>query len=93
MVGGHIIEIKSVTLTDQDNPDFKKDVTRLWVMNGFDECAVFVEPFSRDTGPRCGEQIWWQSGIVYYDNDLGQLKKVGYSFDPRPGMDTFGEII
>jgi hypothetical protein len=90
MVGGKIIEIETQRLPSG------MDVLRLWVLDTpSDECAVHVDPSKAfDTPgakprygapglPALGENIWWQSGRVYFDNDRRYLVKVGNSFDPR----------
>lgn len=70
MVGGKIIEIKNEGM-----------VSRLWCMDGNDECAVMVQ--NAQVMPVVGDAVWWQSGKVYWNNDRSILEKVGYSFDPR----------
>lgn len=72
MVGGWIIDISHVS----------PGVSRLWCVdrNG-DECAVHVEDAS--AMPLPGDEVWWQSGKVYWDNDRRELRKIGYSYDPR----------
>lgn len=75
MVGGKIIEIRRM------RTEGGKDVVRLWCVDKFDECAVYAEPF--EVGPKIGDSIWWQSGIIYFDGDRQTLRKVGFSFDPR----------
>ena len=92
MVGGRIIEIRPMQIVAGAYPGKPTDVVRLWVHNDpDDECAVFAEP--ADIMPRLGEEIWWQSGRIYFDQDRRSLRKVGYSFNPRgaPESGTTGE--
>ena len=72
MVGGWIIEIAPV----------RDGQSRLWCVdrNG-DECAVNVE--NAPAMPLLGDEVWWQAGKVFWDGDRRQLRKVGYSYDPR----------
>jgi hypothetical protein len=72
MVGGRIIEISVV----------QSGVSCLWCVdrNG-DECAVKVE--NTPAMPLLGDEIWWQAGVVYWDSDRRQLRKVGNSYDPQ----------
>mgnify|MGYP000872330229 CR=1 FL=1 len=83
MVGGRLIEIRPMRL------ESGKDVVRLWCMDmrkgapTGDECAVYSETFEPEKGPKIGDNIWWQSGTIYYDGDRQTLRKVGFSFDPR----------
>ena len=88
MVGGYVIENIITNISDKAI-DLEGDcVRRLWAIdrNG-DESAVyasseqakFVEP---------GDQIWWQSGTIYWSNQKGSLKdipiqKIRFSFDLR----------
>ncbi len=71
MVGGRIIQIE----------EKRPGVTQLWCVNGGDECAVDVE--TAPAMPLLGDEVWWQSGKVYWDRDRRELRKVGYSYDPR----------
>lgn len=77
MVGGKIIEIVPISATADGIA-----VSRLWCVdsNG-DECAVHVE--DAPAMPLLGDEVWWQSGKVYWDGDRRELRKVGYSYDPR----------
>ncbi len=74
MVGGRIISI-----TPKGN-----GVTQLWCVESqggsTDECAVDVR--DAPAMPLIGDEIWWQSGKVYWDRDRRTLEKVGYSYDP-----------
>jgi hypothetical protein len=74
MVGGRIISI-----TPRGN-----GITQLWCVeaqNGStDECAVDVR--DAPAMPLVGDEIWWQSGKVYWDQDRRTLEKVGYSYTP-----------
>ena len=72
MVGGWIIEIAEV----------KPGETRLWCVDRQgDECAVHVD--TAPAMPLLGDEIWWQSGKVYWDRDRRTLSKIGSSYDPR----------
>lgn len=75
MVGGFIISIEEI----------RPGVTQLWCVeaqNGSqDECAVDVK--TEAAMPLVGDEIWWQSGKVYWDRDRRTLEKVGNSYDPR----------
>jgi hypothetical protein len=77
-VGGRLVEIKPYMLRDQDNPEFAKNVLRLWVIdrNG-DETIVYAE--LTDHIPKIGDNIWWQSGKILFDQDKYFLNKIGYS--------------
>ena len=82
------LEILPMVQTDQDNPSFHRDVVRLWCCdrNG-DETCVYVEPFDLAKGPQLGDEVWWQSGKVFFDQDRQHLTKVGFSFS-APGART-----
>lgn len=70
-VGGHIIEIAPERFEG-------RDLTRIRVVDSCgDETHVWTEPFT--DGPKLGDEIWWQSGKVYFDNDKRWLTKVGPS--------------
>lgn len=73
-VGGHIIEITDYRL------ETGRIVKRLWVVDRTygDETCVYAEP--ADIMPQLGDEIWWQSGKIYFDKDHRYLTKVGYSF-------------
>lgn len=79
-VGGRIIEIKTVSDTE----------TALWVLDvsrdncGETETCVHVE--TAPAMPLLGDEIWWQSGKVYWDSDRRQLLKIGYSHTPAACM-------
>lgn len=74
MVGGRII-----SKTPKGN-----GIVQLWCVeaqNGStDECAVDV--LEAPVMPMIGDEIWWQSGKVYFDSDRRELEKVGYSYEP-----------
>lgn len=72
MVGGYLI----------DKFDVGEVYTRLWVMDPstHDEMCVLVE--REDVMPELQENIWWQGGKVFFDNDNKFLKKVGNSYVP-----------
>jgi hypothetical protein len=72
MVGGWIIDIWR-----------GKEKVRLWCADRHgDECCVYVEPFEEHLGPDIGEEIWWQCGKVFYNDDHSFVRKIGYSFKP-----------
>lgn len=79
-VGGRIIDIRAVSPTE----------TALWVLDvsrsnsGETETCVHVE--TAPAMPLIGDEIWWQSGKVYWDNDRHQLRKIGYSHTPQACM-------
>ena len=70
MVGGKIIEIKNEGM-----------ISRLWCVDGDDECAVMVQ--NAQIMPEVGDAIWWQAGMIYFNDDKCGLTKIGNSFDPR----------
>ena len=84
MVGGKLVAIQFKTLKDEDDPNYKKEVYQLTVRDTHhinDYCHVYTEPYDlRTTGPKFGEVIWWQSGKIFYNNDVDFLPKIGYSF-------------
>jgi len=75
MVGGKILSKTAKSTT----------VMQLWCIEAqnqsIDECAVDVL-IEKDM-PMIGDEIWWQSGKVYWDKDRKSLTKVGNSYDPR----------
>lgn len=73
MVGGRVIEVMEMGL----------GVYRLWCIDGADECAVYCRAQPEEL-PKCGDEIWWQSGKIYLDGDTRSLEKIGNSHDPRP---------
>ena len=77
MVDGRLIEIAHLNGTDPG-------IWRLWCVdrNG-DECAVRVSCPRDGALPELSEEIWWQSGKVYFDGDKSSLPKLGNSWDPR----------
>lgn len=75
-VGGRIVEIRTISATE----------AAIWVLDDdgkgvTDETCVHVEIGTEM--PPLGENIWWQSGLVYWDRDRRTLKKIGYSHDPQ----------
>lgn len=71
MVGGKLIEVAEI----------QPGVTRLWcVGRDMDECAVNVE--TEAEMPAVGDEVWWQAGKVYWDNDRRELRKIGNSYTP-----------
>jgi len=72
MVGGWIIDIWR-----------GRGKVRLWCVDRHgDECCVYVELFEEHLGPDIGEEIWWQSGKVFFNGDHNHLRKIGFSFRP-----------
>ena len=92
MVGGTLIEIRPMRVLAGPTPGREVDVVQLWCVGDrhepYDECAVFAEP--AEIMPKVGDQIWWQCGKVYFDRDQHTLRKVGYSFEPRPAARPIG---
>ncbi len=85
-VGGRLIEILPMHAEDGD------EVLRLWVVGQprspcgvGDETCVYAKP--QESLPKLGDEIWWQCGKIYFDGDRQHLKKVGFSFAPRPAPD------
>jgi hypothetical protein len=80
-VGGRLLEIKSHVLLDADDPKFRRDVLRLWVIDRSNfETIVYAEPVESGAPlPHHAEEIWWGSGKIYFDGDKKHLVKVGYS--------------
>ena len=80
-VGGRIIEIRPFTQTDVDDPKWRREVIRIWVVarNG-DEAIVYAEPAS--VLPKLGDDIWWQSKKIFFNYNNNFLKKIGYSHTP-----------
>lgn len=85
MIGGRIIENAIITLTDEGKAYTRR---RLWCVDRGDEFAVYVEDTPEAASLVPGETCWWQSGRIYARNDTLDLKKVGFSFDPRPRPPT-----
>lgn len=86
-VGGRLIEILPMRL-----PESGREVLRLWVVDrpsgspGFnDETCVYAQP--QESLPAIGDEVWWQSGKIYFDRDRQHLVKVGYSFT-APGSQS-----
>lgn len=76
-VGGRVVEIGPHVLRDADNSGYHRNVIRLWIVDGADETIVYAEP--NVEMPRLGENVWWQSGKIMFDQDRQHLVKVGYS--------------
>lgn len=79
-VGGKIIEKVPYRF-----PEGAKNCVRYRVMDEyrpgwFDETFVCAEP--ADDEPQLGDEIWWQSGKIYFANDSKSLVKVGFSWSP-----------
>lgn len=78
-VGGSIIEIIPYTLRDDRGARIDVDCVRIWVIDSFtrDEMVVYAE-----RGPHMpcmGQEVWWQNGKIFFDNDKRFLKKIGPS--------------
>jgi hypothetical protein len=77
--------MRSMRIVAGEYPGKLTNVVRLWVRDircdRDDECAVYAEP--AEIMPKLGEEIWWQSGRIMFDNDKRSLRKIAYSFDPR----------
>jgi len=84
VVGGKIIEMRPMTIMAGDYPGKPTYVIRLWCVStkNADEAAVYAR--LEDVMPQVGDEIWWQAGHIYFDGDKRSLRKVAYSFDPRP---------
>ena len=91
MVGGTVIENRAVLCGEA-----KTWRRQLWCADrrSTDECAVFAD-MDEAEDVRAGDWIWWQSGTIYwtrYEHPDDEepvfcevpLKKIGFSFDPRP---------
>ena len=79
MVGGRLIEISYLG----------DCIVRLWCVGSqsgelFDECCVHAEVPYDGVMPALGDEIWWQSGKIYFDGDKRYLVKVGNSYSPQP---------
>lgn len=85
-VGGKIIDIREMTITAGDYPGKPTRVKRLWCLdarNGYnDETCVYAEWYPDGTGPKLGDEVWWQSGKIFFDGGRQYLRKVAYSFSP-----------
>ena len=76
MVGGWIIQIQQVA----------PGVSELWCVDRHgNETAVKVQ-IEFDM-PSVGDEVWWQSGRVYFDKDRKSLAKVGYSYSKETTND------
>ena len=69
MVGGWIIQIA----------DTAPGVTELWCVDR-DGAETAVRVRTEPAMPLLGDEVWWQSGKVYWDNDRRVLAKVGNSY-------------
>jgi hypothetical protein len=73
MVGGWIIEIIESDIQGE---------TQITCVDRYgDERCVIVE--TAPAMPLVGDEIWWQSGKVYWDKDRRTLRKIGNAFDPQ----------
>jgi len=69
MVGGWIIQIAQM----------KPGVSELWCVDIHGtETAVRVK--TEADMPSVGDEVWWQSGRVFFDKDRKSLTKVGCSY-------------
>jgi hypothetical protein len=81
-VGGRLIEIRPMSVATDRGA--RRQVVRLWAVDrDGNETCVYAEPTSGPM-PGLGEEIWWQSGKIYFDRERQHLVKVGASFTPRP---------
>lgn len=92
MVGGTVIETQRMTISWGCYPNnHQAEVIRLWCVGSgceaYDETCVYAEPYADGEGPKVGDQVWWQAGWIYFDNDKKRVRKVGYSFKPE-GAET-----
>lgn len=83
MVGGKVIEVKRMTTENG------RDVIRVWCVDKFDECAIYIEP--QKDSPLPGDSVWWQGRVAMWtpaDRRFvdKELPRVGYSFDPRQAV-------
>ena len=78
MVGGKLIE---AALLDKGGAGC--EIWRLWCYSEEGEVAVKVRVEPKQELPKLGQEVWWHSGKVYFDNDTKSLLKVGNSYDPR----------
>ncbi len=75
-VGGTIIEKRPCAVTDHGK------AVQYWVVDRQgDETAVRAKP--ADIEPQVGDEIWWQSGRIYFDGDRQSLEKIANSFTPK----------
>ena len=82
-VGGHIIEIQPMVITAGSHPGVPTPVKRLWCMDrSGDETCVYAEDYGAGDGPVVGDEVWWQAGRIFFDQDRRTVRKVGYSFSP-----------
>lgn len=72
-VGGRIIEKREWVWNG-------RALVRYWVIDGNNETIVFAKPAKIE--PELGDEIWWQSGKIYFDGDQQALEKVGNSTSP-----------
>lgn len=83
MVGGTVIENQIRTCAETGSVR-----RRIWCVDRrrADECAVFADADeAQDIRP--GDEIWWQCGSIYWTR-AGEfadreIRKIGFSFDPR----------
>lgn len=83
MIGGQVIE-NIIT----NRPERSDRVRRLWAVDRQgDEAAVYAD-IEQAKHVQTGDQIWWQSGTIFWTTQCGSLKdvplgKIGFSFDPN----------
>jgi hypothetical protein len=83
MVGGAIIEVREMVIRAiGEHPRASIRVNRLWCVNKrtHEETCVFAEWYPPGKGPKVGESIWWQAGLIFYDRDRKSVNKVGISY-------------
>lgn len=77
-IGGRVIQIKEMTTRDGVH------VNRLWCVdrNGTETC-VFAEWRPELESPQLGENVWWQAGLIMFDQDRRTVRKIGNCHSPR----------
>jgi hypothetical protein len=85
MVGGWVIDI-SRCLREVGEPKRVVECVRLWCVDRQgDECMVYGICDDINGMPHINDEIWWQSGRIYFDKDRRSLVKVGNSHAPATG--------
>lgn len=85
-MGGSIIEVRETVIRAYgEHPRKAVRVNRLWCVdrNTWEEACVFTPWYPPGEGPKVGDSIWWQSGLIFYDRDRKTVKKVGVSYRPK----------
>lgn len=74
MVGGTVFRIQEINLAQR----------KLFVRDqGGDLCAVHCG-IGKDGAPEVGDQVWWQGGRIWLDDDTKSVDKFGHSYSlPR----------